>query len=267
MRRSMILGACALVLAGAATSALWAKSKEKPADQPDPMQTQIDALKKGQDDMQKTLNEIKQMLQARPAAPAAQAAAQGTNVKDVVFNLGDNWIRGTNSAKVTLIEFTDYQCPYCGRYVHDTYPQIAKEYVDTGKVRYVMLDLPLESMHRNAFKAAEAAHCAGDQGKYWEMHDRLFSNQQTLDPLAPHAEAVGLNKAAFEKCMSEGKYTAAVRLDLAESQKVGITGTPGFVVAVTDPKDPKKAKGVTFLRGAQPFDSFKNALDQALAAN
>jgi protein-disulfide isomerase len=205
------------------------------------------------------------MLQARPAAPAAPAAA-GANVKDIVFNLGDNHVKGQNAAKITLIEFTDYQCPYCARYVRDTLPQIAKEFIDTGKIRYVMLDLPLEQIHKSAFKAAEAAHCAGDQGKYWEMHDRLFNNVQALEPFKGHAEAVGLDATKFDKCMTDGKYTPAVRADLAESQKVGITGTPGFVVALTDPKDPKKAKGVSFLRGAQPFDAFKTALEQVLTA-
>lgn len=264
MRRSLGTGVCALVLAWASSSAILAKPpKEQPAAQPNEMKQEIDALKQGQAEIQKTLAEIKQMLQARPAAPAAAAAA-GTNVKDVVFNLGDNYIRGTNTAKLTLIEFTDYQCPYCARYVHDTLPQIAKNYIDTGKIRYVMLDLPLD-MHKHAYKAAEAAHCAGDQGKYWEMHDRLFAHHQAIDPLAPHVQAVGLDAPAFEKCMADGKYTPAVKADLAESQKVGITGTPGFVIATTDQKDPKKAKGLSFLRGAQPFDAFKTALDQALA--
>jgi protein-disulfide isomerase len=259
MIKSWALGLCVAMLVLGVAAGVASNAADP---QPDVKQ-QIEELKKGQEAIQKDLAEIKRLLQARPAAPAAAAPA-GPNVKDVVFNLGDNHVQGKSSAKITLVEFTDFQCPYCARYAKDTYPQIAKEYVETGKIRYVMLDLPLD-FHKNAFKAAEAAHCAGDQGKYWPMHDRLFENHAALDPFAPHAEAVGLDPAAFDKCMSSGKYTAAVKADLAESQKAGITGTPGFVLATTDPKDPKKVKGLSFLRGAQPFAAFKTALDQALA--
>ena len=126
------------------------------------------------------------------------------------------------------------------------------------------LDLPL-AMHKLAFKAAEATHCAEAQGKYWEMHDRLFQNQRALEPWSGHAEALGLDVAAFDKCMEEGTYAAAVRSDMAEASKAGATGTPSFVLALTDPNDPTKVKGLTFIRGAQPFASFKTQIDKALA--
>jgi protein-disulfide isomerase len=97
---------------------------------------------------------------------------------------------GNGDAKVTLIEFSDYQCSFCGRHFSQTLPRLMTEYVKTGKVKYVLRDFPLEPIHPLAFKAAEAARCASDQGKYWEMHDRLFSNQQALGPkdLPRHAE-------------------------------------------------------------------------------
>ncbi len=127
------------------------------------------------------------------------------------------------------------------------------------------MDFPLESIHKNAFKAAEATRCAQGQGKYWEMHDRLFANQQALDPPKPHAEAIGLDVAKFEACMSGGKHTADVRREMAEGQKAGVTGTPSSVLALTDPRDPKKVKGLVFIRGAQPFDGFKAEIERALA--
>lgn len=128
-----------------------------------------------------------------------------------------------------------------------------------------MLDFPLESIHRSAFKAAEAAHCAGDQGKYWEMHDRLFTHQRQLEPWLPHAKAIGLDVAAFETCLNSEKYAASVRQDMQEGRKGGATGTPSFILASTDPNDPSKVKGLAFIRGAQPFTQFKTAIDQALA--
>ena len=129
----------------------------------------------------------------------------------------------------------------------------------------MLLDLPLESIHKLAFKAAEATHCAEDQGKYWEMHDRLFAQQKALEPWKAHAEALGLDVAKFEDCMNTGKYAAEIRKDMAQAEKAGATGAPGFVVGLTDPADPTKVKGLTFIRGAAPFDRFKAEIDQALA--
>ncbi len=127
-----------------------------------------------------------------------------------------------------------------------------------------MLDLPL-SIHKNAFRAALATHCAEDQGKFWEMHDRLFANQAALEPLKGHAEALGLDVEAFESCMSSQKYADAVRIDMLQAAKSGATGTPSFVLGRTDAADPSKVKGITLIRGAQPFVSFKAAIDKALA--
>ena len=148
--------------------------------------------------------------------------------------------------------------------MRDTYPQIEKEYIDTGKVRYATLDLPLESIHKLAFKAAMATECANDQGKYWEMHDRLFENQRALEPWSGHAEGIGLDVAAFDECMTSEKHAAAVRKDMAEAQKAGASGTPSFVLGETDPADPTKVKGLSFIRGAQAFNAFKVAIDGAL---
>jgi len=121
-------------------------------------------------------------------------------------------------------------------------------------------------MHKLAFKAAEAAHCAGDQGQYWEMHDRLFANQKALQPWSGHAQALGLDTAAFESCMANGTHAAAIRADMSEAGKAGATGTPSFVLAETDASDPSKVKGIKFLRGALPFTTFKAEIDKALAS-
>ena len=98
------------------------------------------------------------------------------------------------------------------------------------------------------------------------MHGRLFENPKALEPWAAHAEALGLDVAAFDACMASGKYADAIRADMKEAQKVGITGTPGFVIGLTDPDDPSKVKGLSFIRGAQAFGAFKGQIDQALTA-
>jgi protein-disulfide isomerase len=131
-------------------------------------------------------------------------------------------------------------------------------------VKHVFFDLPLESIHKNAFKAAEAARCAGEQEKFWEMHDRLYANQQTLDQWRSHAEAVGLDVAKFEECMNSERQATKIRADMAEGQKAGINGTPAFFLAYPDPKS-TKVTTVIRLSGAQPYSAFKTAIDKLLA--
>ena len=134
----------------------------------------------------------------------------------------------------------------------------------TGKLKYVFVHFPLESLHKLAFKAAEAANCAGEQGKYWEMHARLFSNQQKLEPWTAHALAIGLDVGPFEACLSSGRQAEAVELNLAEGKKAGVSGTPAFFLAYTDPKS-SKVQTVIKLTGAQPFAAFKSAIDKLLS--
>ena len=145
-------------------------------------------------------------------------------------------------------------------------PQLEKDYISTGKVKYVARDFPLESIHPQAFKAAEAVHCAGAQGKFWEMHAQLFTHQQALRPedLVQHAQALGLDPGPFQQCLTSGQYAAAIREDMAEGQTAGITGTPVFFLGLTEPNSPKM-KSVKRLIGAQPYASFRDAIESLLA--
>lgn len=146
-------------------------------------------------------------------------------------------------------------------------PQIEKNYIKTGKVKYVVRDFPIESIHPQAFKAHEAANCADEQGKYWEMHDRLYTNQRTLGlkALSGHAEAIGLDLPIFEKCLSSGKQEAEIREDMAEGVKAGVRGTPSFLLGLTGP-NASKVKATQIIRGAQPYSRFKQAIERLLAS-
>jgi len=146
-------------------------------------------------------------------------------------------------------------------------PQIETDYIKTGKVKYVVMDFPLEAIHANAFKAAEAARCAMDQGKFWEMHSRLFANQRALTPeqLPKHAEALGLDVPTFKACLDGGKYAAEIRKGLAEGQKAGVTGTPGFFLGMTNPSD-AHVTVLGAITGAQPYANFKAAIDGLLSS-
>jgi protein-disulfide isomerase len=129
----------------------------------------------------------------------------------------------------------------------------------------VLRDLPLEQIHPLAVKAAEATHCAGEQGKFWEMHDRLFANQRELAraDLAKHAQALGLNAGAFDQCLDSGTFVARVRNDLGEAQKLQVTGTPTFFVGLTD-GNTSQIKG-TRIVGAVPYQTFKDAIERLLS--
>jgi len=148
-----------------------------------------------------------------------------------------------------------------------TLPQIQRDYIKTGKVKYVFRDLPLESIHRQAFKAHEAANCAGDQEKYWEMHNQLFANQKKMrrKDLSAYAKAIGLDLSVFEGCLDSGKHVKAIRTDIASAGNAGIRGTPTFLLGYTE-SDPSKVKAVRMLRGAQPYRQFQQAFDQLLAS-
>jgi protein-disulfide isomerase len=217
----------------------------------------IDALQAAMLAIQKDLQDIKALLLNRAQAPAAPPAS-------LVLDVGSHPFKGERTAALTLVEFSDYQCPFCARHVRETYPQIVKEYIETGKVKHVFMDYPLESIHPHAFKAAEAARCAGDQNKYWEMHDRLFANQKTIDAWTDHAKAVGLDVAKFESCVQSGKFAGDIRKDMAVAQGAGLNGTPAFFLAATDPAS-TKVKTLRAFKGASPFPAFKAQIDALLA--
>ena len=242
---------------GPVSLALFLFSQTLPAQQTsiDDLKTQVETLNQNMKMMQKDLEEIKGLLQNRVHIAPPQNA---------ILDLGGRPSKGESTASLTLVEFLDYQCPYCGRFSRETMPQIDKEYIQTGKVRYVVVNLPLDAMHKSAFKAAEAVACAGEQGKFWEMHERLFNNQETIDQWKSHAEAVELDVGKFQECLDSGRQAAQVRSDIAEAHGAGVTGTPSFFLAYTDPKS-TAIKTVTKLVGSQPYAAFKTAIDKQLA--
>jgi protein-disulfide isomerase len=229
------------------------------------LEQEIHALKIGQAGLQKELQTIKDMLRTKQAAIAPMEAVEPTRENPTVVSIARGAIKGVANAKVTLIEFTDYQCPFCSRHFQNTLPQIENEYVKTGKVRYVVREFPLEPIHPVAFKAAEAASCSGEQGKYWEMHATLFANQKGLglQQLSTYAEVIGLDTQKFTDCLDNGKFGAKVRKDLADAKQVGVNGTPTFFVGLTDPKG-SEIKAVKKIVGAQNFAAFKAAIDALL---
>ncbi len=229
----------------------------------DSLRKDVETLKESQQGVQKDLQEIKQLLQQARQAPARMPPP--VEAINVSLSIAGSPLKGDKNAKLTLIEFSDYQCPYCKRHEQATMPQLEKDYIESGKLRYVFRDFPLEALHPDAFKAHEAAHCAGDQGKYWEMHNQLFNGSPALqlDKLPGYAAQLGLQADPFRQCLESGKYAEQVRKDLDEGQKLGVRGTPTFFLGVTEGDEVKQVKAI---RGAHPFTVFKQEIDALSAA-
>lgn len=226
------------------------------------LREEVAALKTGQDSMQKDLDEIKKLLQsgARAGAPAQPS------FEPKVASLEGAPFLGDADAPVTLMEFSDYQCPFCSRHYRDVMPALVEEYVKTGKLKYVMRENPIQSIHSHAMSAAQAALCANEQGKYWDMHNIMFQNQRELadENLQAYAATIGLDTTSFGDCFESKKYANVIDQDLRAGRDIGIRGTPGFVVGLTDPNDPNKANFTEFLNGAKPLADFKAAIDGLL---
>jgi protein-disulfide isomerase len=226
------------------------------------LRQEIEQLKKGQQNIEATLQNIERLLQA--SATAARGGPPANPAVGMTVNVAGKPTRGDKNAKLTLIEFTDYECPFCGRHFRETAPKILKDYIESGKIRYVFSDLPL-SMHAHAKKAAEAALCAGEQGKYWEMHDLLFANQTALENsnLLDYAARLGLNVPAFQKALESGKYEPKVSANAAEAANLGFTGAPSFAIGLTQPDD-APVKVIKAIVGAQPYENFQREFADAL---
>ena len=168
---------------------------------------------------------------------------------------------GRIDAPVTVVEFTDYECPYCKQFHSSTFVQLTRDYIAAGKVRWVSRDLPLD-MHPYARRAAEAARCAGDEGKYWEMrHAFLMSAQELRDEvISEAAQGISLDLSRFGRCMDSQKYREAVKADAHDASNLRLVHTPSFVVGRSH-RD--KLEGVVIL-GAQPYGVFESAIDSLL---
>jgi protein-disulfide isomerase len=175
-------------------------------------------------------------------------------------------MRGSANAPLTLIEYSDFTCGYCTKFFKETWPRIQARYVDTGKVRFVYRDFP-RGNQGSGLDAAVAARCAGAQGKYWAMHDRLFAEGGRLDKhvYVRHAAAIGLDQPAFEQCVTDGRYTKAIFEDREEANQWGFHGTPGFVLVRTATEPTQKEPAVA-IPGAFPFEMFAEEIERLLAS-
>jgi len=186
----------------------------------------------------------------------------------VFVSSDDDPFKGNPDAHITIIEFSDFQCPFCAQFHSSTLPQIQKNYVDTGKVKFVYRDFPITSIHPNAVPAAVAAECANEQGLFWQYHDKLFENQNSWERLVgenvvnefkEYAADLGLITSQFNDCFDSAKYLEEVTQDLQDGMSYGVTGTPGFFIG-------NDQLGFTQVSGAQPYSVFQRVFDQQLVS-
>ena len=233
--RLAIAAALPLIMA----AALGAQTK--PADEPGITRQQADEI----------LNELRQIRQLLEKQARPAEVPKPSSIK---LDLRNTHMLGSKDAPVTIVEFTDYQCPFCQRFHTQTFGELKKNYIDTGKVRFYSRDLPLDSLHPNATRAAQAARCAGDQGKFWEIREIMSAHPDQLDleSLAADAQQLKLDVAKFRSCVETEKYKNDVQADVLEAMKIGADGTPAFVIGKSTPE------GVDgeMLVGAQPYAMF-----------
>lgn len=203
--------------------------------------------------------------QAQPQAPQAPAAPTSAKI-----SIDDDPTLGDKNAPVTLIEFSDYECPFCKRHFDQVYPQIKKDYIDTGKVKLIFRDYPLPFHDPMATFEANAANCAKEQGgdsSYFKFHDAIFTktisngNGLTKEQVYQIAAEVGLNQANLKTCADDLKYADEIKKDITDGSTAGVSGTPAFFVGKSDPSGAITGQIIV---GAQPYSAFQAAIDSLL---
>ena len=210
----------------------------------------------------KELRQIRQLLEKMVKADSPRAAPPAPSPEGVKLQIGQSPILGSPNAPLTMVEFTDYQCFFCRKFYLDSFGELKKNYIDTGKLRYVVRDFPL-SFHGNAMKAAQAAHCAGAQGQYWPMRNALISNQSNLsqDALWGYAQGLKLDMARFRTCLASDNYVAEIQRSMEDASSIDISGTPSFVLGKSVPDGVAGVK----LEGALPYAAFEAKIKELLA--
>jgi protein-disulfide isomerase len=209
------------------------------------------------DEILKELRQIRQLLEKQQVKPAQPQEEAPTRAK--ITDLSGVSMLGSKTAPLTIVEYTDYQCPFCQRFHVTAFDELKKSYIDTGKVRFFSKDMPLD-FHPNAMRAAMAARCAGEQGKFWQLRDTMGANPNALDleHIVGFAADLKMDTGALRACIDSSKYKERVQNDVLEAMKIGATGTPTFIVG----KSVGEGVDGELVVGAMPFQMFDAKLKE-----
>jgi protein-disulfide isomerase len=251
------------VAAGGSLHAQADKKAPVPESAPS-IQQQINELKQTQQRILDELAEIKQLLQEKN--PRAEFSARPAAPNLVSLNVHGEKFRGDAGAKVAIVEYSDFECSYCATFAREVYQRIDTDYIKPGKVKFFFRDLPAPE-HPGALQKAVAARCAGEQGKFWEMHELLFAyqNDPPAKDMSGYAQILGLDLAKFNECLASPKYVDVIRRSAAGAGRVGVAGTPAFLVGTITP-DGDFFRSTKLLVGAEDYETFKTALDELLTS-
>lgn len=223
--------------------------------------TSLESDKITQSDLNAAISRLESKITNSP-----QSLSQ-PNTQPIRVSIDDDPMKGDPNAPITIIEFSDYECPFCGRFYANTLPLIEENYINTGKINFVYRDFPIQSIHPNALPAALAAECADDQNSFWQFHDMIFENKSTWEKLdgeklfnefGQYAVVLGLNIEEFNSCLESNKHLNEIRSDLQDGQSYGVSGTPGFFIGNDN-------SGYIKVSGAKPYPIFEEILEEMLA--
>lgn len=251
IKKSTFTGLIIVLTAAIAVSAFFAGSYI----------TSLESDKITQSDLNAAISRLESKITTSPQSPSQ------SNTQPIRISIDDDPMKGDPNAPITIIEFSDFECPFCGRFYANTLPLIEEKYINTGKVNFVYRDFPIQSIHPNAAPAAMAAECADDQNSFWPYHDMIFENKNTWEKLGgeelfnefeQYTVVLGLSMEEFSSCLESNKHLDEVRNDLQDGQNYGVSGTPGFFIGNDE-------NGYIKVSGAKPYPIFEEILDGMLA--
>lgn len=241
----------------AACAALRAHAAQPASDDIGKLKEDVARLAAQQQQILDSLDELKKIVRG-PGQPALKPPA--------TMSVAGEIFKGEPAARLAIVEYADLQCPFCRRFEHEVYPRIRDSYINTGKLKYFHRDMPLP-FHEGAMPAARAIHCAGAQGKFWEMHDSLLADSASLRAadIDDRAGKLGLNVVDLDRCISSDRYADIIQRSVTEATQMQVSGTPTFLIGTLD--DQGRLMSVkTSVVGAHPFETFQAALDPLLAS-
>jgi protein-disulfide isomerase len=250
-----------LVIAGFLSAPTSVAAQQSDADR---VLNRLDAVEAAIRALEKQLGELNTLMRASRLPPSSPPRVE--DVQPFNLNVANAASKGSANAKIAIIEFSDFQCPFCGSHAQNTLPDLEREFVETGRIKYVFMNFPIERIHPFASKAAEAAECVREQGKLWNMHDLLFASQQALAlvDLFKYAQALEIDQKEFQACLSGAKMAGRIQNDLAEGRRLGITGTPTFFLGDLDEKGIVRVSRK--IVGTQSLPVFQTAIESLLGA-
>jgi protein-disulfide isomerase len=245
------------ILALSVLATMSATASQPDKDELTTLKDQVAQLNAQQQQILASLDELKKMMKG-PGQPALKPPP--------TMSVAGELYKGEPAAKVAIIEYADFQCPFCRRFESQVYPNIRDSYIRTGKLKYFHRDMPLV-FHQGAMPAARAVHCASEQGKFWEMHDSLLGDTASLSPadIDERAGKLGINVSELDKCIASDRFADIIQRGISEASAMQISGTPTFIIGTLDANGNVMSVKKTVV-GASPFEAFKAAIDPLLAA-